>query len=1184
MELKDFSKILKESFSGNTEEVIIEKLEKQKGESKRKRKQPSVHYEPIESSSDFEFLSASGLDFLNLPEDENIYSLIAARVNQIAEKAIVLINSFDERSQSFTCEAISGMPAFGEFLFRSSGNEIVGLTSVMEDSIRRKLMAGRLLKVEKGIHEISMEKIPIKLSKAIEKFLSIKYIYGVGFVFKGKLIASGLIFFQKDNFLECRKLMEAYIFQASVAIQHRNAEMQLRSSEARYRSIFENAEHVYYESDMNGILLDVSPSVYSYTKYKRADLIGRRITELFQSPDVHINLLAEIMKEKRMVDREIVLLDKDGKPLDVSLTTSIVYDEKNKPVKRVGFLIFITERKKVENELRDSEQKYRTMIEQSNNVVYIYDKDSFLDFSDNMSHFLEYSKDEFAKMNIWQLLHPDDFERVVGYGKARMNGQPSPNEYQARIMTKTGKTKHVEFSVAEIMYQGKPAIMGTAKDITERFVMLEALKESEEKYRAIVEQSNNVIYIYNKDSFLYFSDNMSYFLEYSREELSKMNIWQMLHPDDFERVVGYGIARMQGKPSPSDYQARIMTKSGKTKHVEFSVGEITYQGKPAIMGTAKDVTEREVMHDALRESEEKYRAIVEQSHDVIYIHDNEHFIFFNSKLGEVSGFSDEELREMYIFDIVHPRDRERLKDMAVRRMAGEDVPSTYTFDIIAKDGRTLHIHFSISMVDYLGKRCYLGLGRDITEEVEMQKTLHDTELRYRELIENANDIILTMDVEGKITSVNDRAAKLLGYNLAELGNWHFSSYLTPESNKMVTEQVRAILGGAPLEPVYEVEALSQDGDIRKFEVNVNLRQSADAPPEFFCIARDITERKKMMNALRDSEYKYRVLVENISDIVYLYDIKGNIIYVSPNVKKLFGFEAESLIGRNFIEFIHADDVDSVIGDFKTTIESKHGMSTTFRFINHKSGKEFHVEQHGNVILDPHGEVQMITGVIHDITQRIHSDQIIRNALKEKEVMLREIHHRVKNNMQIIVSLINMQYYEVQDLQSSTAFRDLQERVRSMALVHEFLYLSDDLANVGFKNFISSLVSNLDQVYRKRNDVKLKITVDDIYLDVERAIPLGLVINEIVTNSMKYAFPDGFFPASAVAPEIKIDFKKKKNEYHLIISDNGISFGNEIDIHDSKTLGLRLVSILTSQIKGKIDLKRDKGTLFDIKFS
>jgi two-component sensor histidine kinase len=229
--------------------------------------------------------------------------------------------------------------------------------------------------------------------------------------------------------------------------------------------------------------------------------------------------------------------------------------------------------------------------------------------------------------------------------------------------------------------------------------------------------------------------------------------------------------------------------------------------------------------------------------------------------------------------------------------------------------------------------------------------------------------------------------------------------------------------------------------------------------------------------------------------------------------------------------------------------------------------------------DSSGEIIGLCGIARDITERKRAEEQTKASLREKEVLLKEIHHRVKNNMQVIISILNLQSKHVKDKRDLEIFKDSQNRIKSMALIHDKLYRSKDLASIDFPGYIKNLASHLFNTYSVSSSaIKLVADVKDISLDINTAIPCGLIINELISNSLKYAFLDG------QGGEIRIKlYANKDDTFTLIISDNGIGLPEDLVFRNTKSLALQVVVALVEQLKGTIELDRSEGTAFKIVF-
>jgi two-component sensor histidine kinase len=216
----------------------------------------------------------------------------------------------------------------------------------------------------------------------------------------------------------------------------------------------------------------------------------------------------------------------------------------------------------------------------------------------------------------------------------------------------------------------------------------------------------------------------------------------------------------------------------------------------------------------------------------------------------------------------------------------------------------------------------------------------------------------------------------------------------------------------------------------------------------------------------------------------------------------------------------------------------------------------------------------------DITERKRSEEKIRTSLKEKEVLLKEIHHRVKNNLQVISSLLNLQANQIRDKESAAVFRDSQSRVKAMSLVHERLYQSSDLARIDFAGYVQDVTRHLLRSYQSGpHRVKLQVDVDPVSFNIDTAIPCALIINELVSNAMKYAFPNG----REGEIHIRLNQLDATGDLNLCISDNGVGFPVNVSWEKTDSLGLQLVRSLTDQLNGTIQCQLDQGSRFDIRF-
>ena len=337
---------------------------------------------------------------------------------------------------------------------------------------------------------------------------------------------------------------------------------------------------------------------------------------------------------------------------------------------------------------------------------------------------------------------------------------------------------------------------------------------------------------------------------------------------------------------------------------------------------------------------------------------------------------------------------------------------------------------------------------------------------------------------------------------------------------------------------------------------------------------EIVMRKESETALRESEYKYRELADLLPQMVFEVDKEGKFVFANRHLIEINGYTEEDL--KNSItcfDLVMPEDGEKVKDHIYERLSGKESSGVLYTG-RKKDGSTFPVMVYSTAVIRD-GIPVGLRGIAVDMTEQLKAEQKIKFSLKEKEVLLKEIHHRVKNNLQIISSLLNLQSIYLKDEASKDIFQESQTRVRSMALIHEILYQSRNFGEIDFSDYISRLLSYIVRSYG--TNPELIINVKDIYLDIDRAISCGLIINELVSNSLKYAFGE------KEKGKIRIDFLLEKEQFTLEIGDNGRGLPEDINFRETESLGLQLVTNLVEQLDGRIEIDRTIGTEFKIVF-
>src|SRR3990172_10689727 len=339
------------------------------------------------------------------------------------------------------------------------------------------------------------------------------------------------------------------------------------------------------------------------------------------------------------------------------------------------------------------------------------------------------------------------------------------------------------------------------------------------------------------------------------------------------------------------------------------------------------------------------------------------------------------------------------------------------------------------------------------------------------------------------------------------------------------------------------------------------------------------ERKRADEALRESERKYHALAELSPVGIFRTDAEGDCTYINERWQKITGLTLEEVLGKGWEQSLHPDDRNRISEEWYQAVREHRPFKSEYRFLN-RDGTTTWVLGQAIIERTNSERVANYIGTITDITERKHAEEQLKESLREKEILLREIHHRVKNNMQVISSLLMLQEELSEDEKVIEMLKDSQNRIISMALIHEKLYRSENFSRIDLKEYIDDLVSGLFQSYGISEDkVALNINAENVLLGIDSAIPCGLIINQLVSNSLKHAFPE------YESGEINILIHSTDEDMiELSIGDNGIGIPEDLDFRRTESLGLRIVNVLVeNQLHGEITLNRDRGTKFKIKF-
>ena len=725
-------------------------------------------------------------------------------------------------------------------------------------------------------------------------------------------------------------------------------------------------------------------------------------------------------------------------------------------------------------------------------------------------------------------------------------------------------------------------VLEIAHDVTAQARAEEALRESEEKYRAIVEHSGDAIAIFSSSSrrVVFANTRMCQLFEHTFEELTAMSpdeLMDMVHPEDRPMLAERFDRRLTGGNPPNRYDLRLLSPRGKRKWVEVYAQSITYQGEKATLAGCRDITARKEAEEALELALQRLSFHVENTPLAVVEFDSEYTIISWSRGAEnIFGWKAEELLGTRIgeFKWVHEDDLEEVTELMADMAANSRTSNVYSNRNYRRDGSVIHCEwFNSAMIDSQGGLVsVLSLVLDVTERTRAESALKEKSRLQQALLDAFPCVALLLRPKTREIVASNRAAAEVG---AVPGAKCYSTWGRREAPCPWCLAPETWETGESRHKV--VETLGVWFDAYWIPIDDDL---------YMHFAFDITEAKRTQDALAESREKYKQshthlvsLMENTDDLILIGDQNGvPVIYNSAYarmIKKVLGLDMAPGVKPH--RYLKSEDSRAFWREQHQRVLAGEAFRKDYSYRD-PDGNVIHLE----VLFHPivrDGEVKGFAEVTRDITDRKMDEMKLKDALNEKDVLLKELHHRVKNNMQVIISLMNIQASRLDDERVRIAFEESQNRIHAMAAVHETLHQSENITNIDLREYLSKLcLTTLESAWSGREH-EFELEVEPIEVRLEQSYPIGLVINELVSNILKYAFPDGR------KGKIRLSGARlSSNQAVLVMEDDGVGLPAGFDWRRADTMGLKIVRDLVEiQLGGGLELDSSNGARWTITF-
>ncbi|SMO58233.1 PAS domain S-box protein [Gracilimonas mengyeensis] len=835
--------------------------------------------------------------------------------------------------------------------------------------------------------------------------------------------------------------------------------------------------------------------------------------------------------------------------------------------------------------LRETREKLAKYFQ--NNLYGILvadDNEVIIEANDEACKLLEISLHDITYSNISSYL---DVEVDAGEIQKKINRE---GNYIGEHVLKTANGTEVPIELSVILFRnetGKPVTSWVFKDITNKKITEQALKESEQQYKL---QFNNTLEgtIIGRPNGRILAVNPAAcdLLGYTEEELVNKErdiIFDVKHPENCEAL------KQRRKNGEFTGEVFFTHKEGYTIPVEVS--SVIFEaedGTEKTIVSIKDISERKAIEQQLMQEKEFTESAISSLPSSFFVFKSTgELIRWNTMLENDFGYNADELENLNILELVHPEDRESIKFFLNRGFTGERV--NLETRCVSKEGRVLHYLISGTSFFQNGEHFIVGSGLNQNDFKEIENERNRNAQLLTQLFDNSPIGIVLIDAKGKVKELNESFEQLFGYTNDELVGVELDETIVPSSMSM---QAKTLSELSFTGDAFQTETIRRTKEGKEIPVLVG-----GVPVELdgeviaiFGMYVDISERKRLENQiveLLETEKKARLHMQDMfeeapSAIATLEGKNHTYTFANDRYKELVG--RDELIGNSIAEVIPEFSDQGFLELLDICYrEGKpfHFTEKKIYFNNEETGEK--TVHYLNFVVKPlHDELQNIYGVIIeaiDVSEQVEARKIIEESLAEKETLLNEVHHRVKNNLAIVSGLLELEMFGSTDEKVSQHLQSSQSRISTIAKVHELLYQNASLSHVNFKKFIESVMIDQSKLPGyKAHEIISEIKIDDVVLNVNQAVPAGMLLNELL---------------SCIEDELEGDITKHENRLSLVMKDLGSCIQINITDHFGgnlfrsfadtnlmeKQLRMELIHVLLKQIDGELTIDdKEKPTL------
>ncbi len=959
-----------------------------------------------------------------------------------------------------------------------------------------------------------------------------------------------------------------------------------------------------YRTTLDGRFLECNDALARILGFtNKEELMREGANAVYPTTMERDRFLEALKAKKRLFNFELTMKHRNGRAVEVLENVYLDEPADGEPTIQ-GTLIDVTAIRQAEIEQASLTSSYRSLVEQMRDGVVVVRKDQIVYANPAAQRLFERP---LIGDGLEDLFVPDDIRTVMDI----VQSQPVV-PVQVRIAGR--EPREVSVYAAHALHEGSHAVQLTLQDeqarqallqerlrvqmaeevnqvlrqeITEHRRTQEALRHSRRFARSLVDSSLDMIMAADPDGLI---------TEYNPAA-------QMRFGYEVEEIIGTSTHKLYADPTEyariqnelNTYgvftgDVRNVTKDGETFTSFLSASRLfdadgQFMGA---MGVSRDITRMKRDQDELRASEERYRDLFENATDLIQSVDRDgHFEYVNNAWRRALGYSDEEVRSLELTDILHPEHRNAYLERHHRVMSGEQVDRVRTV-FLAKDGREVHVEGTTNLRVIEAKPSVTrSIFTDMTHVDAARDQVQQHQAKLRALFESSDHMFWTVDKEIKLTSFNrgygDMIVRLHGKRpeIDLVPGRPRALFATSEYHAFWEQKYATAFSGKPMR--FETELVDQAGQRVCNEIFLSpVFDPEGVVTEVFGVGHEITEQKVAEDQVREKSARLQAIFQSSANMMIWtldkdFRITSCNAHFQETIKADFGVEL--VVGDDFLAAPAAmaagENNDRYANQYKAALRGKPLQFEAE--LRDQQGATIWVQNFLNpIVVD--GKVQEISCLAYDITDRKRSELELRQSLTEKEVLLKEVHHRVKNNLQVISSILSLQSAHVDgDERILELLRVSRDRIRSMSFIHESLYQNKTFSSIDMANYIDGLSRNLVMSYSLNGKITMERDLHRAELVLDQAIPCGLILNELISNSFKHAFPGGR------AGTVKLGLRLDGDLVSITVSDDGIGLPEGFSKTHGGNLGLELVRTLVEQLDGKLEIKAGAGVAYLLTF-